>query len=138
LVLYLFVEFNHIFSGLQGFVPEGFRCQDVDLVAVAEYPPGYFTEAVNAKVHSGGAVGNVVKICMTLLILLDFITWLLLRILYPLSRLTIPDYMADMVVVSKFCLGISGDDWGPVGFGNVVEAGSILYDGVEARKAFLR
>ena len=51
-----FAEFNHIFCDFGNSIPQGFWGEDLNLVAVAEYPPAYFAEAVHPKFNDGRAV----------------------------------------------------------------------------------
>ena len=48
-----FVEPDHIFCDFEDFFAERFWREHLDLVAVAEYPPGDFPDAVHAKFYSG-------------------------------------------------------------------------------------
>ncbi len=49
----LFVKLDHIFCDFEDFFAQRFRREDLDLVAVAEYPPGDFAQAVHAKFYGG-------------------------------------------------------------------------------------
>jgi len=49
----LLIELNHIFSHLNDSCAKGFRCEHLYLVTIAKYPPAYFTQTVNAKLHRG-------------------------------------------------------------------------------------
>ena len=49
----LFVKFDHVFCNFEDFFAELFWREHLDLVAVAEYPPGDFPQAVHAKFYGG-------------------------------------------------------------------------------------
>ncbi len=57
MILYSFVEFNHIFGGFEDLFSQGLGRQDLYLVAVAENPPGNFAQPVDAEFHRCRAIG---------------------------------------------------------------------------------
>ena len=52
----LLVEPGHVLCDLQDSFAQGLWCKHLDLVAVAEYPPGYFAQAVNAELNNSRTV----------------------------------------------------------------------------------
>ena len=50
------MELDHILGNFYDLFSQDFWGQHLDLVAVAEDPPGYFTQPIDAKLDSGRAI----------------------------------------------------------------------------------
>jgi len=48
----LLIELYHIFSHFKDSIAKGLWRKHLDLVAVAEYPPAYLADTVNAEFHN--------------------------------------------------------------------------------------